>query len=313
MPVGIRVACCLFLVGVAAHANVTLLLEEPHGSFGRMVPVGHAAIYLSRICAETTTRLRRCHDDEKGVVLGRYHHVSSSDWLAVPLLPYLYAVDTPEEVPLTADAEDVARLRDSWRRRHLQGISPDGDWAQLVGAAYERTLFAFEAATTEEQDDRFIETFNTAPNENHYSLLFNNCADFARRVINFYYPGSVRRSVIADVGIMSPKQAAKSFLKYARKHAVPVPAFIIPQVAGSIRRSKSVRGVLEALIKSKKYAFPLVSLAALHPFFTGSIAIGWIQGGSFDPRRAAEGGGDSPTPARIAVELQGDLSVIDPE
>src|SRR5580700_9827766 len=108
-----------------------------------MNPTGHAAIYLSRVCAASPLSLRRCHPGEQGVVISRYDRVSGYDWIAIPLLPYLYAVDRPDRVPLVVSAEDVATLRDAYRRTNLTKVAPDaadgsapeGDWTQLVGAA----------------------------------------------------------------------------------------------------------------------------------------------------------------------------------
>ena len=79
----------------SARAGVTLLLEEPFGTFGGMNPTGHSAVYLSHVCAATPVSLRRCHEDEYGVVISRYHRVGGYDWIAIPLLPYLYAVKNP--------------------------------------------------------------------------------------------------------------------------------------------------------------------------------------------------------------------------
>src|SRR6185437_14845486 len=250
----------LLLLGAgAASANVTLFLEEPYGTFGGMNPTGHAAVYFSNICAATPTKLRHCNEGERGVVISRYHRVAGYDWLAIPLLPYLYAVDEPDQVPLSVTPQDVAELRDAWRRKNLEELIPDGedgampagDWTQLVGSAYDRTLYAFDVPSTQAQDDKFISAYNAAPNDRRFSLLFHNCADFARHVVDFYYPGAVHRSLISDVGIMTPKQAAKSLLKYGRKHDVEISAFVIPQVAGTVPRSSPVRGVLESLVRSK--------------------------------------------------------------
>jgi hypothetical protein len=52
-----------------AHANVSLLIEEPYGFFGSINPTGHSAIYLNRVCAESPTVLRRCQPGETGVVI----------------------------------------------------------------------------------------------------------------------------------------------------------------------------------------------------------------------------------------------------
>ena len=51
---------------------------------------------------------------------------------------------------------------------------------------------------------------------------------------------------------------------------VEMSAFVIPQVSGSIKRSHSVDGVAESLVKSKKYLLPLVVLS---PVVTGTRAV----------------------------------------
>lgn len=303
----------LLLLGAgAASANVTLFLEEPYGTFGGMNPTGHAAVYFSNICAATPTKLRHCNEGERGVVISRYHRVAGYDWLAIPLLPYLYAVDDADQVPLSVTPRDVESLRDQWRRHHLIDIVPDaddgappqGDWVQLVGSAYDRTLYAFEVPSTPEQDDRFIEMLNAKPNVSHFNLLFHNCADFARQMIDYYYPHAVHRNLFADVGIMTPKQAARSLVSYSRKHEISMEMLTIPQVAGTIPRSTAVRGVLQSLVKSKRYAIPLASLAVFHPFFGGGMVAAWVQGKSFDPKKIAGKADPDKDPQAIAMELQ---------
>ena len=94
-----------------AHAQATLLLEEPYSYDGTFAGTGHAAVYLSRVCAETPTTLRRCGPGETGVVVSRYHHVNGRDWLAVPLVPYLYAVnDAAAFKSLTEQAKGALSL-----------------------------------------------------------------------------------------------------------------------------------------------------------------------------------------------------------
>lgn len=302
----------------AADASVTLLLEEPYGTFGGMNPTGHVAIYLSRVCAASPTALRRCQPGEQGVVISRYHRVAGYDWLAIPVLPYLYAVERPDEVPYSVGPKDVAMLRDSYRRAHLEeilpdrpdGSAPEGDWVQLVGAAYDRTIYAFGIETTEAQDDEFIDRYNSRPNQVHFNLLFHNCADFARHVVDFYYPRAVHRSLVVDVGIMTPKQAAKCLVKYSKHHRnLQFSSFVIPQVPGTVPRSAMVRGVLDSLVHSKRYAVPLVTVAALHPYFTGSLAFAWLEGSEFNPRRIAHSTNSRPEPAVIAAELQANTAV----
>src|ERR1035438_7176166 len=88
------------------------VMEEPYGEFGAFNPTGHAAIYLNHICAESPTILRPCRPGEPGAVVSRYHKIDGYDWLAIPLVPYLYAVEHVEDIPKTADAALEARLRD---------------------------------------------------------------------------------------------------------------------------------------------------------------------------------------------------------
>src|ERR1700729_2312951 len=94
----------LAIGGVRARADAALLMEEPYAEFGAFNPTGHAAIYLNHICAASPTRLRPCRQDEPGAVISRYHKIDGYDWLAIPLVPYLYAVERVEDVPVTADA-----------------------------------------------------------------------------------------------------------------------------------------------------------------------------------------------------------------
>ena len=88
-----------------------------------------------------------------------------------------------------------------------------------MGSAYDRTIYAFGVETTEEQDDAFIRTFNSRTNKRHFNLFFFNCADFARKTVDFYYPHAIHRSLIADAGIMTPKQAARSLVSYSKHHS----------------------------------------------------------------------------------------------
>src|SRR4029077_15944477 len=133
---------------------------------------GHTAVYLTRVCAASPTLLRRCKPGEFGVVISRYTRIAGYDWIAIPLLPYLYAVSKPEDIPLYADSKLAAFLRNEYRRKYLEELAPDtpsgeipaGDWVQLVGSAYDRTSYGFRVETTPEQDDEFIYWMNSRPN-----------------------------------------------------------------------------------------------------------------------------------------------------
>jgi len=300
----IKPAMLLLLITVfacaSAHAQVTLLLEEPYGEFGSLNPTGHAAIYLQRVCADTPTHLRRCRPGELGVVVSRYHRVDGYDWLAIPLLPYLYAVDRLDEVPAEADAATAERLRNEWRMKHLEYYAPDvaghdevadgdtpppGEWIQLVGEAYDRRMYGYRLASTVAQDDAFIAAWNDRKNIAHFNLLFNNCADFARKVLDFYYPHAVHRNWIADAGMTTPKQVARCVTRYGQRHpGLHLEMFVVPQVPGSIKRSQRVDGAAEAIVKTKKYIIPL---ALVHPYFAGSLVVAWATEGRYSPPEEA--------------------------
>ncbi len=119
-----------------------------------------------------------------------------------------------------------AELRDSWRRAHLEdlapdaaeGATPDGEWIQLVGAAYDRTIYAFGIESAEEQDDAFVGMPDARSNRRDFNLLFHNCANCAGQAMDAYYPHAVHRSLLADAGIMTPKQAARSLVNYSHHH-----------------------------------------------------------------------------------------------
>jgi hypothetical protein len=271
-------ACCLSL---CAQAQVTLLLEEPYSYDGTFAGTGHAAIYLSRVCAESPTRLRRCNPGEHGVVVSRYHHVDGYDWTAIPLMPYLYAVEDAGEIPLYADPKLVAFLR----HQYLEKIGITGSEAyQLVGSAYDRTTYGFRIETTPAQDDALIEWLNSQPNRESYELLRRNCADFVKDVVNFYYPHAIHRSVIADMGVMTPKQAAKTLVRTSRhRPQMHLTTFIIPQVPG-LKPSKPVHGVIESVVLAKKYVTPVLMF---HPFVIGTVEAAYWAGWRFDPAKGA--------------------------
>ena len=218
-------ACASF-----AGASATLLLEEPYGNMGFFTATGHAAVYLSGVCAETPVVLRRCAPGETGVVISRYDGVGGYDWVAIPLIPYLYAVERPEDVPLFADAKMALFLRDRYRRKYLEDIAPDvkngetpgGNWYQLVGSSYDRTIYGFEIETTPEQDDALIRKFNSSPNRVALSSRHRTTAPISPKAFSTF---TIRNRCIAAWLPMSasttPKQMAKRLTKYSDRHPEP--------------------------------------------------------------------------------------------
>ena len=289
LPLMFVLACSSALL-----ADATLFVQEPYGLFGAINPTGHASVYLSRVCAETPVVLRRCDPGESGIVISRYRKLSGYDWIAIPLVPYLYAVEDFASIPEEANPETVAYLRDGYRRKHLREIVPDGaggqtpkgSWVELVGAAYNRKIYGFQIETTEAQDQYLISVLNSRKNKSHFDLFFNNCADFSRGILNLYYPGAIRRNYIADAGITTPQQIAQSLISYMKHHPdIPLSTFFLPQIPGSRQPSHRVNGVSASLVKSKKYILPL---AAFHPWVACSIFAIYLANGRFNVTHYAE-------------------------
>lgn len=284
----------VLVCNTALWADATLFVQEPYGFFGAINPTGHTSIYLSRACADTSVVLRRCHAGELGIVISRYRRLSGYDWIAIPLVPYLYAVEDFADIPGEANSKTVALLRDEYRRNHLREIVPDGpggrapkgSWVELIGAAYNRKIYAFQIATTEAQDQYLISVLNSRKNKSHFNLFFNNCADFSRHILNLYYEGAIRRNYVADAGLTTPQQIAKSLIFYARDHPdLTLSSFFLRQIPGSRHPSHRIDGISASLVNSKKYILPL---AAFHPWVAGSILAIYLWNGRFNVAQYAE-------------------------
>ena len=290
------VVLLLCLLASRAYADAALLLAEPYdrpGGFNPVAHAGHAGVYLTRVCAATSTVLRRCRPGEAGVVISRYDRVGPVDWVAIPLIPYLYAVERAADAPTFATPDVVLKLRDDYRRAHLRDIAPDAPpdeplsvrWTQLVGAVYDRQLIAFSVKTTPEQDEALIAELNGGENRRRFNVFVRNCADFARDLMNWYYPGAMRSSFIADLGFTTPKQIAKVLVRHGtRRPDAGLAAYVIPQIPGNRPDSRRARGVFESLLKTKKYSVPLAIVQSWVPV---ALAAGYVANGRFNPHRHA--------------------------
>jgi len=267
-------------------AQAALLMEEPYGFFGVLNPTGHNAIYFERVCAETPVHLRRCAPGELGSVISRYQGIAGYDWVAIPLLPYLYSVENASDVPQRADRESVRQMRNRYHEAHLntlgKNLSPGslvrGGWTQLVGVSYDRRIYVFRFETTEEQDDAFISRMNERPNRSHFSLLFNNCSDFVRRALGFYFPGAFHRNIFPDAGMTTPKQLAQKLERYSRKHPeMQLAVFEISQIPGYRRHSRTNKGIAESLATTS-YAIPI---ALLNPYLAGGLFVDYLVRGRY--------------------------------
>jgi hypothetical protein len=216
-------------------------------------------------------------NETHGVVLARYASLGQYDWMASPVMDFLYATEHMEDIPSYATPEAVWQLRESYRERYLRSIVPDGqqgrfygdgratgardlaEWWETAGMAYNRRVWSYEVNTTEEQDEHLVELMNADPNRHRYHLKRTNCADFAAAIVNIYFPGAARSDRFADFGLMTPKQVVRSLSDYAaQRPELSLRVWEIAQVPGSLRRSRPVRGGAESGLKTKRYLFTLL-------------------------------------------------------
>lgn len=276
------VAAVLALSTCFAHASLTVLVGEPFGPFGTMMPVGHTAIYLDHLCADGPLKLRECRPGEpEGVVLARYHRLGQYDWVASPVLEFLYATSDPSGVPEFVTPQLAWEMRQRYRREYMLTMIPEGtehdkqtdEWWETAGVAFNRRLWGYQVDTTAEQDAAFLQVMNADENHRLYHLRKTNCANFAADMVNLYFPGTVRSGDhVADMGLMTPKQVARCL--YALGESDPelhLRVFEVPQIPGTLRRSRPVRGAWESSIKIKRYLFTLAVIQPEIPIVGGLL------------------------------------------
>lgn len=261
-------------IPMRARADVGVLLNESlDTSVARITGSGHSAIYFSRICPESPIKLRLCLAGEEGSVMSNYTTLGEDqpfEWNIVPLSIYLYGVEDPSKRPLFASEKIKRLLEERYRENFLSSYckssecrtSMKAEWREMVGATFERSIYAFVVSTTIEQDRAFVEEFNALPNRNHFNGITRNCADFSRRVLNFYFPHSTRPDYLNDFGLITPKAIARSFTHYAEHHRDgQFHVMHFAQLPGTIKRSSECRNGTEQLYHSKKLLVPMLIFA----------------------------------------------------
>jgi hypothetical protein len=263
----------LFLPGLRAYGDLTLFIEAPINFLGHVSSTGHAALLVDGLCSDDHVSLRLCRAGENGTVISRYKGIDGYDWLAMPPGPYLFAVDSANEIPGTATVASVNRLREKYREEHPHSFKQDpreDGWVQLLGASYRRRIICIRVHTTAEQDERLMQWLNRRPDRTHFNFFFSNCADFARQMLDVLFPGAIHRNLVFDLGMTTPKQLESGLHHYAIRHPeLGFEVYELPQVPGTIPRSGHLYGVAESFVKSKPYLLPV---AVFNPIGIGSLA-----------------------------------------
>jgi hypothetical protein len=283
----------------SAFADAGIILNESlDTSVARITGSGHSDVYLSNICPDDSpVKMRLCRPGEQGSVISNYTTLGEDqpyEWNIVPLSVYLYGVEDPQDRPLISSKDIKAVLEERYREKYLATIctgarcrySNGAEWREMVGATLERSMYVFVVNTSIEQDRALIAEFNSQPNVNHFHGLTRNCADFARRVMNFYFPKSVRPDYMNDFFITTPKAVAHSLTKYAEENPeLNFRVLHFAQVPGTIKRSSECRSGTEQLYHSKKLVIPLAVFA-----WQGipAVAASYALTGRFNPEHQFE-------------------------
>jgi len=175
----------------------------------------------------------------------------------------------------------------------------------MVGAGMVRSMYIFVVRTTLQQDLDLIAKFNALPNENHFNIVVRNCADFAKKIVDAYFPHAAHRDVIDDFGMTSPKAVARTFTRYAHSH--PELRFYVlhfSQLPGTFRPSSEARNPAEQLYHSKKLLVPMVIFAH---YELPIIAAAHVLAGRFNPEHEFE-----EHPAIQVVQLGFQLNATNP-
>ena len=289
-----------------ADAGV-ILNESLDTSVARVTGSGHSAVYLSNICPDgSPVKMRLCRPGEQGSVISNYTTLGEDqpyEWNIVPLSVYLYGVEDPQDRPLVSSWTIKAALEERYRENYLATVcteerclhSNSAEWREMVGATLERSMYMFVVKTSIEQDRALIAQFDAQPNVNHFNGMTRNCADFTRRVMNWYFPKAVKRDYINDFFMTSPKAVVHSLTKYADEHPeLDLRILHFTQVPGTIKRSSECRSGTEQLYHSKKFLIPM-AVFAWHTI--PAIAASYEITGRFNPEQQFE--------ARPSVEALG--------
>lgn len=296
-----------------ARADVGLMLNEAlRTGASRWTGAGHAAVYLSGLCAESPLELRECRAGENGVVLTNYHAFGEDQphrWNAIPLNIYLYGVEDEGDRALYATPTVRWLLQERYRERYMGAIchgacatNANALWRESIASTFERDIYMFMARTTPEQDRALLAKLRQMPNTRHTNGWTSNCADFVREVVNSYFPGAARPDYVNDFGMTSPKAIAKSFTHYAVRH--PEIGFRVvrySQTPGEFKTSQDNRKGMERLFRANKWRVPL---ALLRPEALAVAGVSYLATGRFNPERELQR-----RPTAEASALQADLQL----
>jgi hypothetical protein len=303
-------ALAFLLAPPSARADLGIIVADPTdlGS-SRYTSAGHSLIYFSGVCPDSPIRARLCRPGEQGSIVTSYPNFREAQpysWNLVPASLYLHGSLTPGARLLYGSPYVKQALELHAREHLLEPVCrstacpelPHSYWRDLVAATVDRDIFLYAVHTTPAQDQAAVDWLNHDPNINHYNPITSNCADFAKSLVNAIFPHSVHRDLLNDIGMMTPKAAARSFTSWAVKR--PELGFYslhFAQLPGDVRRSGLARSGTETVIHTKKYLIPAVVLGDWE--LPTSIVASYLFTGRFNLYKAYT---QHPAPTAAALE-----------
>ncbi|WP_446743819.1 hypothetical protein [Silvibacterium acidisoli] len=261
-----------FLVSVflvkSLHADIGIVVADPTGEgSSAYTHAGHALLYLSGVCPASPVRARLCTPGEQGSIITifpDFHELQPYEWNIVPVSMYVNGTTDPNDRLLIGTKNVKVAITGRARSGYLAPVC-GGEcpmvhrsyWRDTLAATIERDVFIYAVKTTPEQDAAAVAWLNDQPNVNHYKPITDNCAMFVQRIVNSIFPNAMRRDVLNDFGIMTPKAGARSFSRWAHdRPELGFHAMHFEQRPGTLHRSGTASNGTEAAFHIKKYLIP---------------------------------------------------------
>ena len=265
---GLRLPLLFVCLAALFHAStcrgdVALLVEDPAGYKGFWSDSGHLAIWISNACVGDGGAISPCSVGE-GAVLSSTSYWKLRGWAAIPA--QLYLEGAPGKL-------DTAAWSDQLSETYPE--VPIAYGRKYMGRLNHRGLYVLRIHTTPEQDAWVLARIQQDRSRFRYRVFSSNCSDFARQVLDLYFPKVFRRHFFPDFGISTPHGVANRFWKTGRRNPnLQMRIYYIPRrtSAGYLHDGRT-KGICEAAITDVKYALPLIFF---HPAIYAAFGVCYL-------------------------------------
>lgn len=212
-----------------ASADIGVIINENFMQGTRFITGGHLSLYISNACADTPFSIRMCEPGEspRGIVVNRYEKISDQkqDWIAVPLIPFLYGVEDVDQAPLLTSGRVQKMLSKRFYKKHLEtiippdnsGLIPSGSFNYIPGQTFKRDVISLSMESSIEEESKLVDAINARTNITYYNLFKANCSDFVSEILTaIFEPKGGLPKLKYDQLIKTPKGVASRFWQNAK-------------------------------------------------------------------------------------------------